>query len=611
MNADPVIFIIYHFTLTVLHFTLQINILPPKIPYGIMRGVPMFLLMMMITVVSARAQQSHLKGTQQPHFTRADTLRGSITPERAWWDVVAYDLHVKVELKDSSFTGYNTITYQVLTPDSVMQIDLQEPMEIDSVILDIDSLKITTQSKLTFTRDSIGCNAFFIRFPKAEKKGVTRKMTVYYHGKPRKAVNAPWDGGVVWKRDAQGRPWIATACQGLGASVWWPNKDHQSDEPEYMTINVTVPPDLVDVSNGRLKLRTENKDSTVTYTWYVSSAINNYDVALNIGHYKEIKETYSGVAGKLDLNYWVLDYNLEKARKHFAVVKPMLHCFEFWFGKYPFYKDSYKLVETPHLGMEHQSAVAYGNEYQMGYKGKDLSGTGQGLKWDFIIVHESGHEWFGNNITTKDIADMWVHESFTNYSETLFTECEFGQAAGSEYLLGCRKNIKNDVPIVGPYNVNTEGSGDMYYKGGTMLHMIRLIINDDEKFRQVLRGLNADFGQKTVTGAQVERYISEKSRFDFSKTFDQYLRDTTLPVLQYRIVGQVLYFRWSSSIPDFDMPVKVTVGENNFQFIHPGPRWATANLSYMDPTLFKVDPNFYVKVKELKTVKEMKEALKR
>lgn len=611
MNADPVIFIIYHFTLTVLHFTLQINILPPKIPYGIMRDVPMFLLMMMITVVSARAQQSHLKGTQQPHFTRADTLRGSITPARAWWDVVAYDLHVKVELEDSSFTGYNTITYQVLTPDSVMQIDLQEPMEIDSVILDIDSLKITTQSKLTFTRDSIGCNAFFIRFPKAEKKGVTRKMTVYYHGKPRKAVNAPWDGGVVWKRDAQGRPWIATACQGLGASVWWPNKDHQSDEPEYMTINVTVPPDLVDVSNGRLKLRTENKDSSVTYTWYVSSAINNYDVALNIGHYKEIRETYAGVAGKLDLNYWVLDYNLDKARKHFAVVKPMLHCFEFWFGKYPFYKDSYKLVETPHLGMEHQSAVAYGNEYQMGYKGKDLSGTGQGLKWDFIIVHESGHEWFGNNITTKDIADMWVHESFTNYSETLFTECEFGQAAGTEYLLGCRKNIKNDVPIVGPYNVNTEGSGDMYYKGGTMLHMIRLIINDDEKFRQILRGLNADFGQKTVTGAQVERYISEKSRFDFSKTFDQYLRDTTLPVLQYRIVGQVLYFRWSSSIPDFDMPVKVTVGENNFQFIHPGPRWATANLSYMDPTLFKVDPNFYVKVKELKTVKEMKEALKR
>jgi aminopeptidase N len=569
----------------------------------------MLFLMLLITALNAGAQQkTPLKGTQQPHFTRADTLRGSITPQRAWWDVVAYDLHVKVELKDSSLTGYNTITYQVLQPDSVMQIDLQAPMLIDSVVVDIDSLKITTQSKLEFTQDG---NAWFVRFPKAEKKGTNRKLTVYYHGKPRKAVNAPWDGGVVWKRDAKNRPWIATACQGLGASVWWPNKDHQSDEPERMTINVTVPKELTDVSNGRLKLKVENPDSTVTYTWFVDSPINNYDVALNIGYYKEIKDTYSGVAGKLDLNYWVLDYNIEKAKKHFAVVKPMLHCFEFWFGKYPFYRDGYKLVEAPHLGMEHQSAVAYGNEFQMGYKGKDLSGTGQGLKWDFIIVHESGHEWFGNNITTKDIADMWVHESFTNYSETLFTECEFGPAAGTEYLLGCRKNIKNDIPIIGPYNVNTEGSGDMYYKGGTLLHMIRQIIDDDEKFRQILRGLNTDFGHQTVTGQQVEHYIMQKSGKDLRSTFDQYLRDTTLPELQYRIVGQVLYFRWSSNIPNFDMPVKVTVGENNFQFIHPGPRWATANLSYMDPTLFKVSPDFYVKVKEMKTVKEMKEALKK
>ncbi|HEY1165660.1 MAG TPA: M1 family metallopeptidase [Chitinophaga sp.] len=579
-----------------------------------MRGVPMLFMMMLIAVVGAQAQQqkqSPLKGPQPSRFTRADTLRGSITPQRAWWDVVAYDLSVKVELKDSTFSGYNTITYQVLTPDSIMQIDLQDPMLIDSVIMDIDSLKITTQSKLAFTRDTIGCNAWFIQLPKTDKKGTTRQITVYYHGKPKRAKNAPWDGGVVWTRDEQGRPWIATACQGLGASVWWPNKDHQSDEPQYMTINVTVPEDLTDVSNGRLKLRTDNKDGTVTYTWYVSSPINNYDVALNIGNYKEIKDTYAGVAGKLDLSFWVLDYNVEKAKKHFAVVKPMLHCFEFWFGKYPFYKDSYKLVDAPHLGMEHQSAVAYGNGYQMGYKGRDLSGTGQGLKWDFIIVHESGHEWFGNNITTKDIADMWVHESFTNYSETLFTECEFGQAAGSEYNIGCRKNIRNDMPIIGPFNVNTEGSGDMYYKGGTMLHMIRLIVNDDEKFRQILRGLNTDFMHQTVTGVQVEHYISQKSGINFQKTFDQYLRDTTLPELQYRIVGQVLYFRWSSSIPDFDMPVKVTVGENNFQFIHPGHRWATANLSYMDPSLFKVDPNFYIKVREMKTVKEMKEALKK
>lgn len=569
----------------------------------------MLVMMVLITALHAGAQQNTpLKGAQQPHFTHADTLRGTITPQRAWWDVVAYDLHVNVHLEDSTLSGYNTITYEVLSPDSMMQIDLQEPMEIDSVILDIDSLKITTHSKLDFTRDG---NAFFIQFNKAEKKGTTRKLTVYYHGQPRKAVNAPWDGGVVWARDSLGRPWIATACQGLGASVWWPNKDHQSDEPEYMTINVTVPQDLINVSNGRLKLKIPNKDSTVTYVWTVNSPINNYDVALNIGHYKEFKDTYAGVAGKLDLDYWVLDYNLDKARKHFEVVKPMLGCFEFWFGKYPFYKDSYKLVETPHLGMEHQSAVAYGNKYQMGYKGRDLSGTGVGLKWDFIIVHESGHEWFGNNITSKDIADMWVHESFTNYSETLFTECMYGPEEAEKYLIGCRKNIKNDIPIIGHYGVNSEGSGDMYYKGGTMLHMIRKIFDNDDRFRWMLHTLNTDYYHKTVTGAQVERHISQHAGRDLSKVFDQYLRDTTLPELQYRIVGQVLYFRWSSDIKNFDMPVKVTVGINNYQFIYPGPLWATTNLSYMDPKYFKVDPAFYIKVKEMKTVKEMKDALKK
>lgn len=545
-----------------------------------MRTIPM-LLVVLLSAFSA--------GAQQHHFTRADTLRGSITPQRAWWDVTTYDLHVQVSPGDSSFSGFNTITYKVLKPDTVMQIDLQMPMEIDSVVQD--------KMALSFERQG---NAFFIRVKAIQEKDKQKKITVYYHGKPKVAVNAPWDGGVVWGKDNKGRPWIATACQGLGASVWWPNKDHQSDEPENMSISVTVPAELTNVSNGRLKKRIDNGDETATYLWYVSNPINNYDVALNIGHYTEFKEVYSGEGGKLDLDYWVLDYNEDKAREHFQVVKPMMKCFEYWFGKYPFYKDSYKLVEAPHLGMEHQSAVAYGNKFQMGYKGTDLSGSGWGLKWDFIIIHESGHEWFGNNITTKDIADMWVHESFTNYSETLFTGCQYGPKAADAYIEGVRKNIKNDIPVIGPYGVNQEGSGDMYYKGANMIHTIRQIINDDNVFREILRGLNKTFWHQTVTTQQVEAYINEKSGMDFSKVFDQYLRHTTVPLLEYKIEGQQLLFRWVTDVKGFNMPVKVTLGERGFQFIFPTTKWSGANLTLTDPSKFEIDKRFYIETRQVK-----------
>jgi aminopeptidase N len=538
------------------------------------------LFLVLITALSA--------GAQEQTFTRADTLRGTITPARAWWDVKSYDLHVAVNINDSSLAGFNVITYLVLKTDSVMQIDLQMPLEVDSITQD--------KKALTYERDG---NAFFVHTVAKQLKGKTKKITVFYHGKPRVAINPPWDGGLIWRKDAQGRPWVATACQGLGASVWWPNKDHQSDEPDNMTISITTPPDLVDVSNGRLKKKIMERDGNVTWVWYVSNPINNYDVAMNIGNYVEFKDTYSGEGGKLDLGFWVLDYNLDTARTHFAVVKPMLHCFEYWFGKYPFYKDSYKLVEAPHLGMEHQSAVGYGNKFQMGYKGNDLSGSGWGLKWDFIIVHESGHEWFGNNITTKDIADMWVHESFTNYSETLFTECEYGTQAAFEYITGVRKNIKNDAPIIGAYGVNNEGSGDMYYKGGNMIHTIRQIINNDYVFRDILRGLNKTFWHQTVTTRQVEEYINEKTNMNFNKVFEQYLTHTSIPTLEYHFNGSQLQFRWVTDVENFNMPVKVTLGDEGYRFIYPGKTWQSTNFTLSDIKKFKVDPNFYINVKEI------------
>ncbi|MDR6567743.1 M1 family metallopeptidase [Chitinophaga ginsengisegetis] len=543
-----------------------------------MRGIPM-LCMALLATLTAGAQQ----------FSRADTLRGSITPQRAWWDVTSYDLHVQVNPDDSTFSGFNTITYQVLKTDSVMQIDLQVPMVIDSVVQD--------KKSLTVTRDG---NAWFIKMVSPHAKDKSKKITVYYSGKPRKALKAPWDGGVVWAKDEKGRPWIATACQGLGASIWWPNKDTQSDEPEDMTISVTVPADLTDVSNGRLKKTIDNPDGTKTFVWYVGSPINNYDVAVNVGNYIEMKDTWHGEGGKLDLGFWVLDYNEDKAREHFKVVKPMLKCFEYWFGKYPFYKDSYKLIEAPFLGMEHQSGVAYGNKYLMGYSGRDLSGTGWGLKWDFLIIHESGHEWFGNSITSKDLADMWIHESFTNYSETLFTECQYGHKAAEEYVQGIRKNILNDVPIIPPYGVNAEGSGDMYYKGANMLHNIRQIMEDDEAFRQLLRGLNKTFYHQTVTTQEVEQYMSQVVGMNLSKVFDQYLRHTTIPTLEYRFNGQQIQYRWVSDVKDFNMPVKVKLSDNGFKLIYPGTLWRSSNITLSNLKNFEVDKNFYINSKQVK-----------
>ena len=425
----------------------------------------------------------------------------------------------------------------------------------------------------------------------------TKSITIYYHGKPRIAKRPPWDGGLVMKKDKNKNPFVTIACQGLGASVWYPCKDHQSDEPDSAEMHITCPDSLFCVGNGRFRGKTANGDGTATFDWAVVNPINNYCIIPYIGKYVHFNEVYKGEKGNLDMDYWVLDYDLEKAKKQFADATRMMKAFEYWFGPYPFYEDGYKLVEAPHLGMEHQSATAYGNGYQNGYLGRDLSGSGWGLKWDFIIVHESGHEWFANNITSKDVADMWVHEGFTNYSETLFTDYYYGKDAGNAYVQGIRKNIQNDKPIIGTYGVNKEGSGDMYYKSGNMLHAIRQVINDDEKFRQVLRGLNKTFYHQTVTTKQIEDYISKQAKFDFSKVFDQYLRTTQIPVLEYKIDGYKLSYRYTNCVQGFNLPLKITFKTE--QWIKPTEEWKILNLYPEGDNKFSVDPNFYIKTKKV------------
>ena len=542
-----------------------------------------YLSFVFIAFISTSANAQGLLAKSETVFTHQDTLRGSITKERSWWDVKYYHLDIKVNPADSTISGSNTIRYKVLNSYNSMQIDLQQPLEINKVTQDGKELK--------FQRNG---NAFFIELMAPQNIEEIKEVVVFYEGKPKIAVNPPWDGGITWSKDANGKPFIASTCQGLGASVWWPNKDHMYDEVDEMLISVNVPKNLTDVSNGRLQSVIDLQDGTRTFNWYVSSPINNYGVNINIGDYATFSEVFKGEKGDLDCDFYVLRDNLEKAKIQFKDVPRMLKAFEHWFGPYPFYEDSYKLVEAPYLGMEHQSSVTYGNGFKNGYLGRDLSGTGWGLKFDFIIIHESGHEWFANNITYKDIADMWIHESFTNYSESLFVEYYYGKEAGAEYVRGTRKGIKNDKPIIGHYDVNSEGSGDMYPKGGNMLHTLRQIVNDDDKWRTISRGLNSTFYHQTVTTKQIEDYLSQKIGLDLAPFFNQYLRDIRIPTFEYKFRDNNLSYRWTNCVPSFNMPIKVTL-KGKEQWLKPQAEWT--NLSQKGKDLeVEVDKDFYVEV---------------
>ncbi len=522
-------------------------------------------------------------------FNHQDTLRGSITAERAWWDLRHYELSITVDPTTKTIAGSNEIEYKVLStfPNQRMQIDLQAPLKITNIT--------QNNTPLTYKKDG---NAYFIQVPNSLKIGDTYKIKIEYKGTPRPAARAPWDGGFSWSIDANGKPFIATSCQGLGASIWWPCKDHMYDEPEKgITIHATVPKDLIAVSNGRLINASKSKTSKnlKTYTWNVQNPINNYGVNINIGDYTHFSEKIDGEKGKLDMDYWVLKDNLKKAKLQFQDAPRMIKAFEHWFGPYPFYEDGYKLVEVPYLGMEHQSSTTYGNGYKNGYLGTDRSQTGWGLKFDFIIIHESGHEWFANNITYKDQADMWIHESFTNYSESLFLEYHYGKEAAWEYIRGLRMAIQNKEPMISPYGVNSNAPGDIYNKGSNMLHTIRQLANDDKKWRTMLRGLNETFYHQTVNTRQIEEYMATSLGINLNLFFDQYLRDKRIPVFEYRIKDDhTLIYRWSNCIDGFNMPLKIKIdGQVHQLYFQSGRPFSTLELSSEIKNV-QVDPNFYV-----------------
>lgn len=502
-------------------------------------------------------------GFGQPLFTKEDSLRGSLNEHRDWFDIQHYDITVEPNFENKTLQGIVNWQAIAVKKSNQLQIDLQSPLIIDSIhFINAASEK----TSLSFTRNK---HIALVQLNSPIPINTLFNIAIYYHGKPQEAIRPPWDGGWIWKKDTNGKPWMSVACQGLGASVWYPCKDHQSDEPDKgARLTMIVPDTLKAIGNGKL-LHLTHQENKAIYTWEVKNPINNYNIIPYIGDYVHWTENYNGLKGNLVLEYWALKEDLPAAKKQFTQVPTMLKAFEYWMGPYPFYEDDYKLIQSPHLGMEHQSAIAYGNKFMNGYMGRDLSGTGWGNKWDFIIVHESGHEWFANNISTKDLADMWVHEGFTNYSETLFTEYYYGKKAGQEYNFGIRKNIVNDRPIIGYYNVNHQGSGDMYYKGSNMIQTIRHAINNDTLFRKILIGLNKDFYHQTVTSKMVETYISLKANFNFTKVFDQYLRTTQIPILSYQYdpKEKILTYQWKNCVVGFDLPLKFAYLGKNYQLI--------------------------------------------
>ncbi|ENA1814706.1 M1 family metallopeptidase [Flavobacterium psychrophilum] len=476
-------------------------------------------------------------------FTHRDSLQGGFRAERTCFDVQRYDLNIKVNPTEKFIIGYNDITFKVVENTNKIQIDLFENMQVDSIVFN--------HKKLNYKRDNL---AVFITFNESLKTGNQEKIRFYYSGNPTIAKRAPWDGGFVFTNDKQGKTWIGVACQGFGASCWYPVKDSQSDEPNLgATIKVAVPNGLMNVSNGRLLGSEDLKNGYTRWDWEVKNPINTYDITLNIGDYIHFGEKYKG----LDLDYYVLRENEEKARKQFEEVKPMMDCFQSKFGEYPFTTDGYKLVETPYLGMEHQSAVAYGNHYNNGYLGKDLSRTGMGMLFDFIIIHESGHEWFGNSITARDIADMWIHEGFTCYTETVFLECQYGYEKSQIYINGLKDNVNNDQPIIGHYGVNKEGSGDMYYKGALMLNTIRSIINDDSKWWALLLKYSKTYRHQIIDTKTVIDFFNQEAGLNLTPVFNQYLRYVSIPRLEFRHSGTKNQFEyaWKTNEPNFEMPI--------------------------------------------------------
>ena len=553
-----------------------------------------FVFAILFFLSSINSIHAQLLDGEKKTFSHADSLRGGLRVERICYDVNYYNLNIELDIKNKSITGSNKIYFIAKKDFTVLQIDLFENMSIDKIIYN--------NQELTYFRDA---NAVFITFIDTIHKNTRAQLEVFYHGNPIIAKRAPWDGGFVFTKDKDGNDWVAVACEGTGASLWWPCKDYLGDEPDSMKVTLTYPKELFYVGNGKMtsdEIFTNNRKTS----WNVSYPINNYNITLNVGNYKQIHDIYQSnkLNKNLDLDYYVLPYNLDKATKQFKQVKPMLTIYEKYLGPYPFWNDGYALVETPYLGMEHQGAIAYGNGYKIGYAGTDYSKIG--LDFDYIIIHESGHEWWGNSVSCKDIADMWIHESFCTYSEALYVEGMYGKKKALAYINAKKDGIDNKFPIQGTYGVNSEGDGDMYNKGMLFLNTLRTIVDNDSLwFASIYHLLNKDLFMRNVEYNDIVRVMEQNTKKYLRPVFEQYVQHADIPMLIYKIEDKnrfmkTIYYKWKTDVKGFQM---------RFYFTHNGKKEdaiATNDWRSFDFKAKKIkhlvinQENMYIQVQELK-----------
>jgi aminopeptidase N len=509
---------------------------------------------------AANAQQAAPPQTVQTPSapTRADILRGAYGQYRANNDLLFYHLDVRVDPEKKFISGKNTIRFKMLKDDTRIQLDLQQPLNVDKILFGTTELKYEREF-----------GAVFVDFPETLHAGRVYSIDFYYSGNP---LETGRFGGIAFRKDPAGRPWINTACEGIGASIWWPNKDQWRDEVESMQISVSIPNDLVDVSNGKFMGKTDLGDGYTRWDWLVHYPINNYDVALNIGKY----EHFSDKLGDLSLDFYALPEDLDKAKKQFSQAKGMLQAFQHYFGEYPFKKDGYKLIEVPYAGMEHQSAVAYGNHFANGYLERDWTGVGISLRFDFIIIHESGHEWFGNSITAADPSDMWIHEGWTTYLECLYVEYMYGHDDYLKYVNAYKTKVKNAKPIIAERGINAEPPQDQYFKGALFLNTLRSVINDDPRWFKLIHDLYQHFKYKNIMTEDIVAFFNQKTGKDFTPIFNQYLRHTAIPTLELKFNAEegTVAYRWKVDEPGFAMPVRVGK-KDNWQLIQATTDWQT------------------------------------